>query len=109
MEPWSRLFHNLRAIRETALTDEHPIHVVCAWIGNSPRVAREHYLQVTPEHFEKALQNPTHHPTARGGKERHEARRPREKPQRPNSAGKKLPPAGIEPAAYGLGNRRSIH
>ena len=28
------------------------------WIGNSPLVARKHYLQVTDEHFEKALRNP---------------------------------------------------
>ena len=32
---WPRLFHNLRASRETELVREHPIHVVCAWIGNS--------------------------------------------------------------------------
>jgi hypothetical protein len=32
--------------------------VVCSWLGNSPRVANRHYLQVTDTHFEKALQNP---------------------------------------------------
>ena len=28
---------------------------MCAWIGNSESVAREHYLQVTPEHIAKAI------------------------------------------------------
>ena len=31
-----------------------PSHVVCAWLGNSVDVAREHYLQVTGAHFERA-------------------------------------------------------
>ena len=30
LEPWPKLFHNLRASRETELAAEHPIHVVCA-------------------------------------------------------------------------------
>ncbi|MEZ6119147.1 MAG: phage integrase SAM-like domain-containing protein [Pirellulaceae bacterium] len=34
---WPRLFHNLRASRETELSAEHPIHVVCAWLGNSEK------------------------------------------------------------------------
>ena len=29
---------------------------VCKWIGNSPQVAKKHYLQTTEEHFERALQ-----------------------------------------------------
>ena len=32
--------------------------MVCAWIGNSQPVAAQHYLQVTDEHFAKALQYP---------------------------------------------------
>jgi len=54
LKPWPKLFQNLRATRETELAETHPIHVVCAWIGNSQAVAREHYLQVTDEHFEQA-------------------------------------------------------
>ena len=34
------------------------MHVVCGWIGNSPRVAAKHYLQVTEDHYGKAVQNP---------------------------------------------------
>ena len=33
----------------------HPIHVVCNWLGNSPRVVAEHYLRVTESDFQSAL------------------------------------------------------
>jgi integrase len=33
--PWPKLFHNLRATRQTELAERLPLHVVCAWIGNS--------------------------------------------------------------------------
>ena len=57
LTPWPKLFQNLRSTRQTELAEEFPAHVVCAWIGNSEAVAREHYLQVTDEHFAKAAQN----------------------------------------------------
>lgn len=57
LEPWPKLFHNLRATRQTELEEAFPTHVVCAWLGNSPRVARRNYLQVTEDHFAKAAQN----------------------------------------------------
>jgi len=53
--PWPKLFQNLRATRETELAEAFPIHVVCAWIGNSPTVAARHYLQTTDAHFAKAI------------------------------------------------------
>ncbi|MBL9000770.1 MAG: tyrosine-type recombinase/integrase, partial [Phycisphaerae bacterium] len=43
---WPKLFHNLRSSCQTELEERHPTHVVCAWLGNSPAVARAHYLQV---------------------------------------------------------------
>jgi len=47
LEPWPKLFQNLRSTRQTELVNEaNPVHVVCAWIGNSPKVANDHYLQV---------------------------------------------------------------
>src|SRR5262249_25404294 len=52
--PWPKLFQNLRASRETELAAEYPLHVVCAWIGNSALVAQKHYLQVTDADFERA-------------------------------------------------------
>ena len=72
MEPWPKPFQNLRSSRETELAETWPLHVVCSWIGNSQPVAAKHYLQVTDEHFERAvksaekpvqsaLQNPVQH------------------------------------------------
>ena len=40
--------------RQTELAETHPIHRVCAWLGNSPAVAQSHYLQVTDGDFEEA-------------------------------------------------------
>jgi integrase len=54
LKPWPKLFHNLRATRQTELAQTYPDYVVCEWIGNSKAVATEHYLQVTEEHFERA-------------------------------------------------------
>jgi integrase len=56
---WPRLFHNLRASRETELVRKFDIKTVTTWLGNSPVVALEHYLQTTPEHFERALTEDT--------------------------------------------------
>jgi len=55
LKPWSRLFHNLRATRQTELTDLYPAHVVSAWLGNTVSVATTHYLGVTDAHFDRAI------------------------------------------------------
>ncbi len=54
LQPWPKLWQNLRSTRQTELAESFPAHVVCNWIGNSQAVANEHYLQVTDDHFEKA-------------------------------------------------------
>lgn len=64
LEPWPKLWHNLRSSRQTELAERYPIHVVCAWLGNSRAVAQEHYLQVTDAHFEQAVADPKE---AKGG------------------------------------------
>lgn len=56
IKPWPRIFHNLRATRQTELEEQFPSHVVCAWIGNTETVARKHYLQVTDRHFDAAAE-----------------------------------------------------
>ncbi len=56
VKPWPKLFQNLRSTRQTELAERWPEHVVCAWLGNSRLVAREHYLQVTEEHFRQAAE-----------------------------------------------------
>ena len=55
LECWPKLFHNLRATRQTELAETFPAHVVCDWLGNSQAVAARHYLQVTDEHFAEAM------------------------------------------------------
>ena len=54
LEPWERMFHNLRASRQNELAAKLPIHIVCAWIGNSALIAQKHYLTVTDADFEAA-------------------------------------------------------
>jgi integrase len=51
---WPKLWHNLRASCRTDLEDRFPSHVCDAWLGHSTRVAKDHYLQVTPEHWADA-------------------------------------------------------
>ena len=53
---WPRLFHAMRASRETELTERFPIHVVTAWLGNTPKVALKHYLMTTEADFAKAVE-----------------------------------------------------
>ena len=69
LSPWPKIFQNLRSTRQTELMKDWPEYVVCAWMGNSRRVAREHYLQVTEEHFKVAAQNRAQYPAARSSNE----------------------------------------
>ncbi len=55
LEPWPRLFHNLRGSLQTDLMERFPAHVVCQWLGNTEKVALNHYLKVTPEHIARAI------------------------------------------------------
>ncbi len=70
VEPWPKPFQNLRSTRETELAHTFPEHVVCAWLGNTGRVAREHYLQVTEADVRRAVAGPAGEPTSapRGGR-----------------------------------------
>ncbi|MBX7167468.1 MAG: tyrosine-type recombinase/integrase [Pirellulales bacterium] len=58
LTPWPKLFQNLRSTRQTELEESFPSHVVCQWLGNSQAVARRHYLQVTEDHFTRAVAKP---------------------------------------------------
>ncbi len=55
VEPWERLFHNLRASCRTELQESLPDHVINSWLGQSSRVAESHYLTVHQEHWDRAL------------------------------------------------------
>src|SRR5690606_29543204 len=39
MMGWPRVFQNLRSSRQTELAERYPMHVVCAWMGNTQAVA----------------------------------------------------------------------
>jgi integrase len=52
--PWPKIFHNLRASRETELLDDFPIKDVCSWIGNSQAVAMKHYAMRREDSFARA-------------------------------------------------------
>jgi integrase len=54
LDVWPKPFQNLRSTRQTELMKEYPIHVVCCWLGNTSKVAMEHYLQVTDEDYARA-------------------------------------------------------
>jgi hypothetical protein len=41
-------------LRETELAERFPLKVVTDWLGNSPKVALDHYLSTTEEHFQRA-------------------------------------------------------
>lgn len=55
LKPWKRVFQNMRSTPETELAEQFAMHVVNRWIGNTESVAVQHYLQVTNEHFDRAI------------------------------------------------------
>ncbi|MDB5344372.1 MAG: hypothetical protein JWP89_2749 [Schlesneria sp.] len=70
VKPWGKPFQNLRSSRETELMQSHPIHVVTAWLGNTPKVALESYLQVRDSDFDLAAgtqKTAQHAPVTTGG------------------------------------------
>jgi hypothetical protein len=118
---WPKPFQNMRSTRQTELAETYPIHVVCAWIGNTEAVAQEHYLQVKDAHFAHAIrgpqtgvdsdaaQNPAQYPAVSSFPEQETVGA--EKQNRPDlpgdSAGykslldKDIPPRGVEPLSSG--------
>ncbi len=63
LEPWEKLFQNLRSTWQTEFIDQRlKLHVVCAWMGNTPKIANRHYLQITESDFEAALATNLHQP-----------------------------------------------
>jgi integrase len=71
LKPWERIFHNLRASRETELAALFPLHLVCEWMGNQTAIAAKHYLKATDADFQRAAKSgavalhfPVQHDTA---------------------------------------------
>ena len=105
VDPWPRLMQNLRSSRETELAREYPLQTVTAWLGNTPKVALENYLQVRDEDFTKAAQIPAQQPAATGKTVPHRVPSGNEKPlvsqAKPTKQGvfktQRVPPLGLEP------------
>lgn len=60
VKQWPRLWHNLRASRQTELELTTPGHVVCDWLGNTGEVASKHYLMTIDAHFASAVGERAH-------------------------------------------------
>lgn len=56
VQPWPKIWHNLRAACRTDLEEQFPAHVCDCWLGHSTRVAKDHYLRVTPDHWALACE-----------------------------------------------------
>jgi len=54
VEPWEKLFVNLRATRASELAERFPAHVAASWLGHSPKIALKYYLMTTEDHFGRA-------------------------------------------------------
>jgi hypothetical protein len=54
VEPWSRLWHSMRASCESDLAQSFPLAVVTKWLGNTPSVALRHYVDPTEAAFAQA-------------------------------------------------------
>ncbi len=54
-EPWSRVWHSLRASCESDLANRFTLSTVTKWLGNTPSVALRHYIDPTETAFEEAL------------------------------------------------------
>jgi hypothetical protein len=62
---WPRLFHSMRASRQTELQREFPLHVVCSWLGNLAKIpAAGHFNCTSPLQARMCLFRfgPTHDP-----------------------------------------------
>lgn len=55
VKPWPKLFQNLRSSRRTELQEVYPSHVINVWLAQSTKVAEQHYLTVTDQHWERAI------------------------------------------------------
>ncbi len=55
---WDDLFQALRRSAETDFARTHPQHAVSKWIGHSMAVSERHYLQVTDDLLDTAVNTP---------------------------------------------------
>ena len=111
LTPWPRVFHNLRASRQTELSQRFPGFAVCKWMGNSAQVAEDHYLSVTDALMDQAAGSEAAHNAAQHGdaSARTDRQAPSEDPvfagvcdSVPAGAMEKVAPPGFEPGTERL-------
>ena len=56
LEPWPRLWQNLRASRSMELNAQYPARMVADWLGHSEAVAQEHYQRTRDPDFKRAAE-----------------------------------------------------
>ncbi len=56
VDPWTRLWHSLRASCESDLAGAFPLATVTKWLGNTPSIALRHYVDPTETAFDRAVQ-----------------------------------------------------
>ena len=97
---WPRVFQNLRASRANELTKLYPAHFSRIWIGHTEAVARDHYLKVTDEDYDrasgKAAQNPAHSASVRSHQGPSQETETKENPVKASNRKNPIPPAGFE-------------
>ena len=52
---WPKSMQNLRATRETERLAHYPVKDVASWLGNSPKVANDHYAMTMQASFDRAV------------------------------------------------------
>ena len=109
LKAWKKLMCNLRASRETELMRTEPAHLVYAWIGNTEKVAVDHYLMATDADFDRAAGKicPAHYPAHSASF--HGPQRPSDEketavsPAFAKDTAVQIPPRGVEGTDYSAG------
>lgn len=55
IQPWPKLWQNLRASRATEIAETYPQHVATAWLGHTQAVAEVHYWKTREMYFDRAV------------------------------------------------------
>jgi integrase len=58
LQPWPKLWMNLRASCRTDLLEQFPAHVVNEWLGHSGKIGAKHYDRTHDAHFAAAVGSP---------------------------------------------------
>jgi hypothetical protein len=107
IEPWPKLLVNLRASRETELEKAHPSYKVKAWMGNTQKVAEDHYLMLTDADYADAAEEPVQKTVLPASVTNGQQPSPEKETSEPlaiaNCTAVQVPPRGVEGSANSSG------